>query len=232
MPFNLLLFPIIGGYYVLIRSELFRYEQQRVDTQKLILNSILVGIVLLGISWILTSVVRFVFPQVVDVVTDYYPIKVNYFGTAISSFLLGITLTELSNLFVTRASQIPAAIKSIGNEFERLCEFCYSNGELIQLSLRNNKCYVGWVQSLPIPSHDEYIRIFPVYSGYRKDETKELVFTTQYLDVYAKYVQEGEVTDIEELTTLVIRIDEVISSNLFRPEMYQRFSSKSEEGEK
>ena len=210
---------------MLICSELFRYRQQRGETQKFILNSILVGIVLLGISWIITSIIKNAFPCFVDRIIDYYPIKANYFGTAICSFLLGIFLTEFSNVVVTRAGQIPVAIKSIGNEFERLCEFCYSSGELVQFTLRNNKCYVGWVQSLPIPSHDNYIRIFPVYSGYRKDDTKELVFTTQYLDIYAEFVQRGEVTDIEELTTLVIRIDEIITANLFNPEMYQRFSS-------
>lgn len=91
--------------------------------------------------------------------------------------------------------------------------------------MRTNKCYVGWVQSLPIPSHDNYIRIFPAFSGYRKDDTKELIFNIQYLDVYASYVRSGEVTDIEELTTLVIRIDEIITANRFSTEMYGRFQN-------
>lgn len=95
MPFNLLLFPILGGYYVIVRSEFFRYEQQRVDRQKLVFNSILAGIVLLCISWLLTALVTYCFPDKVDWMRDHYPLKQSYFGTAFCSFLLGVFLTEI-----------------------------------------------------------------------------------------------------------------------------------------
>lgn len=228
MPFNLLLFPIIGGYYILIRSELFRYRQQRVETQKLILNSILAGIFLLAISWSLTSILKYTWPELVSKIVDFYPVKIKYFGTAVASFMLAVVITELTNLIVEQSKQISLAIRSIGNELERLCEYCYSHGELAQFTLKNDKCYVDWIQSLPIPSHDAYIRIFPVYSGYRHKDTRELVFTTQYIDVYEK-LEKDENSDIEEKMTLVIRIDEIITANLFKPEIYQRFSIKTEE---
>ncbi|GHM98756.1 hypothetical protein WSM22_02460 [Cytophagales bacterium WSM2-2] len=227
MPFNLLIFPIVGGYYILIRSELLRYRQQRVESQKLILNSILVGIGMLFVSWALTASLTRLAPSFVNEIRSYYPLQVQYFGTALCSFILSVVFTEVTNWIITKDKQISIAIKDIGNEFERLCEHCYRNVELVQFTLKNDKCYVGWVQSLPIPSRANYIKIFPVYSGYRKKETKELVFTTQYLDIYASYVQSGEVTDVEDLTTLVIKIDEIISANSFNDEMYDRFQNKN-----
>lgn len=223
MPFNLLIFPIVGGYYILIRSELFRYRQQRVESEKLILNSILGGIVMLFISWVITATLTNTVPEFVKSVRNYYPLQEPYFGTAVCSFVISVIVTEFTNILVKEDKAISRAIKSIGNEFEILCEFCYRNTELVQFTLKNDKCYVGWMQSLPIPARANYIRIFPVYSGYRKSGTKELIFVTQYLDVYASYVQNGEVTDIEELTTLVIKIDEIVSANRFSPEMYDRF---------
>jgi len=229
MPFNLLIFPIVGGYYILIRSELFRYRQQRVESQKLIFNSILIGIAMLFISWIVTSTLTYFAPSVVASIRSYYPLRALYFGTALCSFILSVVLTEIINIFVDEDKSISRAIKGIGNEFEILCEHCYRNVELIQFTLKNDKCYVGWMQSLPIPSRANYIKIFPVYSGYRKSDTKELIFTTQYLDIYATYIQKGEVTDIVELTTLVIKIDEIVSANSFDDEMYDRFQNNKKD---
>jgi len=228
MPFNLLLFPIIGGYYVLIRSELFRYRQQRVEFQKLITNSILVGVVLVFISWVFTRSITLLFPDFVKSVVAQYPMKVNYFGTAICSFLLAVGFTEFTNLFTDEDKQISKAIDKIGNEFERLLDHCYRNSEMIHFTLKTDKCYIGWLQSLPIPSNENYVRIFPVYSGYRDPDSKKLVLTTQYLDVYATYVKDGDVTNIVDLTTLVIRIDEIVTANRFNPDMWDRFQNQGE----
>jgi hypothetical protein len=69
--------------------------------------------------------------------------------------------------------------------------------------------------------------MLPVYSGYRDKETKRLHFTTQYLEVYATYVRDGDVIDLRDLNTLVIKIDEIISASRFDPDMYERFSAST-----
>jgi hypothetical protein len=224
-PVNLLIFPIIGGYYLLIRAELFRYRQQRLEPQKLIFNSFLGGIILIIISWGVTAVVAYFFPELVSFIRKHYPLSAPYFGTCVTSFLLSIVFTEISNLLVKKDKRISLAITKIGNEFERLCESSYRNADMIQFTLKSDKCYVGWIQSLPIPTHSNYISILPVYSGYRTKTERELIFTTQYLDVYASYVKDGSVFDIRDLTILVIKIDEIITANKFDPEMYDRFNS-------
>jgi hypothetical protein len=228
---NLFIFPILGGYYILIRSELFRYRQQRLEPQKLIFNSFLGGIILIIVAWVLTGLITYVFPTHVEVIKSYYPLKQQaYFGTCISSFFMSILFTEISNLVVNKDKRVSRAINKIGNEFERLCESCYRNIDLIQITLKNEKVYVGIVKALPIPSHSNYLRILPVYSGYRHKDTKKLEFTTQYLDVYATYVQSGEVYDIRDLTNLVIKIDEIISASKFDIEMYDRFLKQADIG--
>ena len=224
-PINLLLFPILGGYYVLIKSELFRYRQQRLEPQKLIFNSFLGGIILMMIAWIFTTAVSAVAPDFVQSIQQFYPLKTEYFGTCIIAFVISVLFTEISNRFVNKDEYISIAINRIGNELERLCESCNREGSMIQLSLKNDKFYIGWIKSLPIPSSSSYITILPVYSGYRHKETRRLQFTTQYLDVYATYVRDGEVLDIRELTSLVIKTDEIISASRFDPDMYERFTA-------
>lgn len=223
MPFNLLIFPIVGGYYILIRCELFRYRQQRVERQKLIFNSIFAGILVLFISWTVTALISSCLPSLVELFRRYYPIKAPFFGTAVFSFFISIIFTELANLIVSEDKAISKAIHKIGNEFELLCEQCYRELEMIQITLDNDKCYVGWMQSLPVPNHSNFISILPVYSGYRNKETKELTFTTQYLDIYATFVRDGSVVDINDLTTTVIKIDSIITATKFDNEMYDRF---------
>jgi len=222
---NLLIFPIIAGYYILIRSELFRYRQQRLESQKLIFNSFLAGFFLLLGSWALTGLVSIISPSFVSWIRQWYPVSTPYFGTCFCSFPLALIFTELTNLAVRKTTQITRAINSTGNEFERLCAKCYTEFNMVQFTLKNDKCYVGWLKSLPVPSHSSYITLLPVYSGYRKKDTKELVFTTQYLDVYASYVSDGITTDVSDLNSLVIKIDEIVSANLFDSEMYDRFNN-------
>jgi hypothetical protein len=227
MPsFNLLIFPLIGGYYILIRSELFRYRQQRLEPQKLIFNSILAGIFLIVASYVITGLVSHLLPGIVKLMKAMYPVRnKDYFGTCIGSFFLAVAFSEISNILVQKEKRISLSIDSIGNEFERLCKTCYENAEMIQLTLKNDKSYVGWMKSLPIPTHSNYISILPVYSGYRTKDTKELIFTTQYLDVYASYIRDGDVLDIRDLTTQVIKIDEIVTANKFDQDMYDRFSA-------
>jgi len=93
----------------------------------------------------------------------------------------------------------------------------------------SGKVYIGWVKELPKPFTTSYIRITPALSGYR-NENKELVFTTQYLSVYASYIADGSVTDQNELKTdLVLKVDKIHSASFFDMEMYKRFNPDEEE---
>src|SRR5690606_15535826 len=74
---------------------------------------------------------------------SYYPVKEKYFGTFVGSFISAIAMTEVTNWIVKKDIQVSKAIAANGNEFERLCESCYRNLDLIQVTLKNDKCYVG-----------------------------------------------------------------------------------------
>lgn len=50
MPWNLLVLPLAAAYYILTRCDLLKYKQQRLDRQRLIFESVLLGSFLLAIS--------------------------------------------------------------------------------------------------------------------------------------------------------------------------------------
>lgn len=97
---------------------------------------------------------------------------------------------------------------------------------LLQFTVDTNKFYIAWVKELPIPPVANYIRVIPVFSGYR-DDKKNLVFTTHYLSIYHEYLHEKKIDKIDELDVdLIITRDNLVTVSYFDIEMYDRFNKK------
>ena len=230
MPFNLLLFPLVGGYYILIRFEYLRYVQYRLENQRILLNSAFAGIILLVTCFIIRAIINIFFPELILYISEQLPIRAPYFGTTSFSLVVAVFATEIANLFVDRKKAIKRSLKKSGNELELLMSSSFFDDHLLQFTMDSNKVYIGWVKELPKPFTTNYIRITPAFSGYR-NERKELVFTTEYLTVYASYIADGSVKNSNELKTdLVLKVDKINSASFFDMDMYKRFNPE-EEGE-
>lgn len=57
-------------------------------------------------------------------------------------------------------------------------------GDFMQVTLENNKCYVGIVSQIQEPKEEttghKHISLTPVLSGYRHSETQSIIFTNRY----------------------------------------------------
>ena len=225
MPWNLLLLPLVAGYYIFTKSYFFKFKQQRLDQQRLVFESIILAVA----ASIITYSVRLVYesvasPEFQNVVYSAIPIKSPYTGTSLSILLLSITFTEISNLFLNEKKRIIKAIKAIGNEFELQLESSFTDNKLLLFTLNNGKIYIAWVKELPIPSVSKYVRIIPIISGYRDDQNN-VVFTTHYLSVYGEYIKDGKVKSIAELNTdVILNSDDIITVSFFDSEMYKVFN--------
>jgi hypothetical protein len=229
MPFNLLLFPLVGGYYILIRFGYFRYIQYRLESQRILLNSAFIGIILLVACFLLRAIVKYYCPSFIQYMGALMPIKEVYFGTTSFTLLAAVVFTEVANIFIDRKKAIKKSLEKAGNELELLMSASFFDAHLLQFTMDSGKVYIGWVKELPKPFTTNYIRITPALSGYR-NERKELVFTTQYLTVYASYIADGSVSDQNELKTdLVIKVDKINSASYFDMEMYNRFNPDEED---
>ncbi|MBV6647288.1 MAG: hypothetical protein KI790_17650 [Cyclobacteriaceae bacterium] len=226
MPWNLLLIPLAGGYYILTRFIPLRYKQQRLDRQRLVFGSVLLGLLSISLTFACRYLISIYNLQVIDTLYRYVPIKIPFLGTTIASLVLTIIWVELMNvaIFRNREVWVRRAIKSVGNEFELLLVHAVEESKLVEFTLENNKFYIGWIKELPIPSISSYIRIYPYVSGYR-DEHKQFNFTTDYSSVYAGYIEREEIQNIDELDVdLIIPISRIMSASYFDLEMFERFS--------
>ncbi|WP_443943493.1 hypothetical protein ACJVDH_11215 [Pedobacter sp. AW1-32] len=150
-------------------------------------------------------------------------------NTSLSLFV-AVLGTEFANLFVKREKAIKKALKKSGNEMELLLSSSFFDAHLLQFTMDSGKVYIGWVKELPKPFVTNYIRITPAFSGYR-DEKKELIFTTQYLSVYASYIDDGSVTHQSELNTdLILKVDKINTASYFDIDMYKRFNPDPADG--
>ncbi|WP_066629368.1 hypothetical protein [Labilibacter marinus] len=201
--------------------------QQRLDRQRLIFDSILLGISILAITIVIRKVAEIFIPEFIQTLHSYLPLQTPYIGTTIFSFIFSVAFTELGNLTFcsNHKKQIEKAIKKVGNELEILLRSSFKDSKLLEFTLDNNKVYIAWVKELPIPTVSNYIRVIPVLSGYR-NEQRQLNFTTHYLSVYSEYVNEGRVEDVSELDVdLILTLDNLVSVSYFDIGMYERFNS-------
>jgi hypothetical protein len=230
IPINLLLFPLVGGYYITTRSESSKFISQRLSSQSIIFNAILVGIPLMAVSLIITTAITYIFPTHVEWVRlNVFPIKDDFFGTCLLSVCISFSYTKIKNHFIDETEAIHLAIEKSGSELELLVSYSFKESKLIQLTLKNDKVYIGWAEVLPKPSHCPYIQLVPLFSGFR-DEKKELVIVTNYSLVYSELIQKGKIKDIQELKmNLVIQSNEIISASRFDFEIFENFASKKKD---
>ncbi|MBL4862505.1 MAG: hypothetical protein JKY09_05755, partial [Crocinitomicaceae bacterium] len=156
---------------ILSQLNRFKFRQQRLDRQRLIFDSIIVGIILLGSAIIIRYLVTLLLPGQIDLLYSHFPIKTPYIGTAISSLMIAIITLIIGNglIYRDKKKQIQRAIKSVGNELELLLRSSFKDQKLLEFTLDTGKVYVVWVKELPIPLVSNYIRVIPVFSGYRDD---------------------------------------------------------------
>jgi hypothetical protein len=228
MPWNLWLIPLAAGYFVLTRSYFFKFQQKRLDAQRIIFNCVLIGVFPLVFTFILKGIIDFLAPQVPLYFSSFVPGNTPFLGTTLFCFFLTIFITEVSNFILAdkkEAFHSDSIIKE-GNELELIFLSSLTKSKLLQFTLDSGKCYIGLVIALPVPSVSRFVRIIPMISGYRDDKLK-LHFTTQYLSVYKDYFN-GNTPQFPEIKKLdvdmVLPLDKIVSVAYFDIEMYEKFN--------
>ena len=230
MPWNLLIFPLIGGYILISESNYLKYKHQRLSEQRIIFSSILYGISLLFFTLLIRFVVEYTFPNSIQLIHSYFPIKQPFIVTAIFSFLFSLLFVFIGNetLFKNTERQIKIAIKEVGNELEllilefydnNLLQFTnnnllqFTNNNLLQFTLNTGKVYIGHIKKLSPPSENNYIQIYLIISGYR-DKKKVINFTTSYITENLK----------TKNTVLFINLNTIITVSPFNFKVYEEIN--------
>lgn len=168
-----------------------------------------------------------IFPPFSAFLYTINPIKVNYLVSSGLTLVIAYLFTQVYNIWLSKDEEhIGDAIKEVGNEMEFLIRECFYDKEMILVTLNTGKFYVGYSESLPIPSVTKYIKLMPMLSGYR-DERQMLVFTTHYTKIYADFSISQSIPDLEELNLKVIlNFESIVSVSTFKLELYDMFNPK------
>lgn len=134
MPYNLLIIPLIAGYYLLANLELTKYKYHRLDSQRLLLNSAMMALVIVAFTFWLRSYVEANFNETFNSLFKtlkgvFYSTheSMRYMWTMLIGLSVTVVFTEVINLIIRL---IPAlgrlvgvfSVKWYGNELESL--FC------------------------------------------------------------------------------------------------------------
>lgn len=222
MPYNILILPLCGGYFILLNFVYLKYKFQRLTSQRILFSSIIAGVFLLFVTFSIRFFVDLAKPGIEKTIFEFLntQIKVRhvpYLWTSITSFLLAVFGTILANFTVFLFSgfsfrpSISYAVRKYGDEVEKLFRVSARTGQLMELSLKNNKVYVGFTDIIPVPRETNYLTITPVLSGYRNSETKTLHLITRYFEVLDIYMSNNPEFDIYDID-ISIKQDEILSA--------------------
>lgn len=232
-PYNLLILPLTGGYFFIANFAFLKYKYQRLDTPRLLLNSILAGILITIIAFAFRTFVENEYPALYSKccrVLHLLPIERTetnrYLGTLLFS-LVGIVLftviiNGLVKLFWGYEKIISNAVDKYGDELEQLFRDSVLKAQLIQLTLKNDKVYLGIIDKIPEPKKTNYVSLIPIYSGYRDKDKKEMIINTSY-ETINLLIKEKTLTPKLSKMLVIIKQDEILTAQPHDPEIYAHF---------
>ncbi len=238
MPYNLFIIPIIAGYFIITNSSLFKYNSQRLTRSRILLESLLIGLITVGVGFLLRTLIELSYNRIISKTLEKLnsiPFeKPTYFWTFLFSCLFAIMCFALLELVILKLydknTAIIWAVNRHGDELETIVKDSALNGQAILLTLKNDKVYIGFFEETPIPSKTNYLSISPILSGYRDKETKKLVVTTDYFEVVEEFmsdIEEKEGVELEKITLntdIVIKQDEIITASIYEQNIYDKFN--------
>lgn len=224
----------MAGYIILSYSYIFKYTTQRYSQHRLLFECIFTSVILVFIAFITRAVLDYFLPAVTPAIVNflqYIPVrKTDYLWTSVFIFLISCLLVPVSNYIVRKRYKKDApirwAIDKSGDEIEQLFKRSFEEGVLMQITLKNNKVYIGFCEVIPIPQKTNFLTLTPILSGYRENETKKLIITTDYFEVVERYI--ATITDgntrVKLNTDIIIKQDEILTANIYEQEIFDMFN--------
>ena len=220
------LVPAIGGYWFLTHLHYTRYRAARDSGYHLLFRSALVGVFLYVFAQGIVFTLNNWLPEVSALWQPYLPDP--YSDAAILSVALGFALPWAGNRFFNEAQAARKVAQDSGDFIELLIADSIESQELVELSLRNRKVYIGLALAGGIgKSVAGDVMLIPMNSGYRDKDTRELKITTHYAAVIKQSLEKQPALSDEDFR-IVIPMSEIVSARLFFPEAYELFQEIDE----
>ena len=235
MELSGLLIPVLGGYWLLSRTKSTRYWTYRQSGYHLFFHAAMRGALLLIASWAIARILSVKFPGLPWEASTYIPI--DYATVLLVTLGLAWTVPLIANWICYRKKSHDYFAKKAAREDGNLVDWTIQDAlnarVLIEVTTKSGKSYIGMPQSISPPTRRENdLVLFPLLSGYRKPDTRELKITTDYRSVLKKWRLEklGLSEERKELSHLTSRdflvalpYWEVASARRFDLKLYESF---------
>lgn len=226
MNFETSLLPVLGGYWLLTHLIPTRIEALRQSGYHVAFQSAVAGVVLFALAYLLLSGVEacsaWAWCRYLNCT-----IRVDFQSIAITSAVLGLLGPYPLNLFFDKGKAEERVAGKYGDLVELLIAEAIKRSELVEISLKTGKSYIGFAIGNTISRWPETdLALLPVASGYRVKDTQELVITTDYSSaIHARNEggRNGSFRDDPNDFRVVIPRAEIVSARLFDPDLYQQF---------
>ncbi len=224
MMFNLLVLPLLGGFWFAYKCNLTRSSIKRVNGYRLFFLSALWGILFLLIGHVVCYVLYANSSKIVEVFHTFLPF--NHFGKSIVALSIGLTIWWPINKWIYKKEKwVKREISEYGDHLDELFMRAFENEQLVQISLRNGKVYVGrTLKAFEPVSKNEYIKILPIQSGYREPLTHKITFTTNYTEAYRKHeTNSAESKKVDKYAGVIIYVAEIVSASIYDQALSKAF---------
>lgn len=186
----------------------------RLSGQKLIFECAPIGLLVLLVARLFTYLTECILPNaLIEGWNQFTPFE--YLGTMLTGVLVAVFLAVLVNK-LTKWDEIDfakQAAQQYGDLRELLLQECLEDLAPVEVSLRNDKSYIGFVQDSDVQSPgDADIGVIPIKSGYRDKDTRELKITDDYTGFFSTQ-QEQDFTKFK----LYFPLSEIVSVRNYIP---------------
>ena len=212
--------PALAGYLFLNWFNGTRYSLPRETGYHVVFQSAIAGVVLFFIARLIVVFANTYVPAI----SEYWKIIVplDYSGTAAGTFVLAAILPLILNTF-SRFDQFAArqkAAEAAGDQISLIIDQAMMEGRFVELSLASGKSYVGSpIQGTFGHRDGGDVALIPLASGYRDNDSRDLVMTTNYAPAIEDQLSDLALDDLK----VAFPMRDIVSARLFDQELYASF---------
>lgn len=225
---DLLLLPLLGGYWFLNYFKYTKYYHQRIERQRLIFNSSITAILISLFGFLFDKLIlKIYFLNLRESLERLIPFEYEGIEESFYIFILSPILAFIFNLIFPKKFLFRLTLKKQGNQIEKILWSSLTEkkdeDKLLMITTSSNKVYVGYINKIQKPIGESYVSIIPYFSGYREKETQKLIISTDYFSAIESFVNDEKVKLIDEKMGVVINKSNIALISKFDIDVFEAF---------
>ena len=220
MGLGLLLVPALAGYLFLSRFNATRYSLPRETGYHVVFQSAIAGVLFFFVARLCVVLADMLAPAITECWKTIVPLE--YSGTAAGTFILAALLPSILNKSskFDRFESRQKAAEAAGDHISLIIDQAMQQGRFVELSLTSGKSYVGSPIQGTFGHRDSGdVTLIPIASGYRDNDTRDLVLTTNYAPAINDQLTHHTLDGLK----VAFPMRDFVSARLFDQELYVSF---------